>query len=182
MSFCRVSTVAFFSRCNRTPYPAALQSFRAPRLIQDSSPPMFLCRKLQFNSPYYVDQLLTSSGWLSKPYYSTGGKTPSRSVGTVHCEICTKLSIGDASVTVNRVSISCEELGQTCLMWGKCSGSLVTQGRKLNWVICRKCQAWYHNVCVGLSPKLTTRDDFGFSCCAPPSPSDNIMYVPELIN
>ena len=64
-------------------------------------------------------------------------------------------------------------------MWGKCSPSLASQkGKKLHWVICKTCQAWYHNVCVGLSEKLTTLDEFSFSCCTlPASPEDDIVYV-----
>ena len=71
---------------------------------------------------------------------------------------------------------ACNEVEQACLMWGDCSGSL-GQGKKVNWVICRTCQAWYHTVCVGLSPKLTTQDDFNFSCCSSPSSKDNMVYV-----
>lgn len=74
--------------------------------------------------------------------------------------------------------LPCDKIGQTCLMWGKCSESLATQGKKtLDWVICSTCQAWYHNVCVGLCPTLTAYEDFDFSCCATPSPKDNLTYV-----
>lgn len=82
----------------------------------------------------------------------------------------------DHGVSV-RMSLPCEELENTCLMWGKCLESVATQGKRLDWVICKQCQAWYHNVCVGLSPKLTKHNNFEFSCCSPPSPKDNIMYV-----
>lgn len=49
---------------------------------------------------------------------------------------------GDVNINVSRIpiGISCEELEQTCLMWGKCSGSLATQGKKLaiDWVKCMR--------------------------------------------
>lgn len=71
----------------------------------------------------------------------------------------------------------CEDLGQTCLMWGKCSKSLEAHGRKVDWVICQKCQAWYHTICIGLSPKITSQDNFEFCCCACPSPEDDVIVL-----
>ena len=50
-----------------------------------------------------------------------------------------------------RVEISCEELHLKCLMWGECTGSLAGQGKELDWVLRKTCQAWYCGVCEGLS-------------------------------
>lgn len=77
------------------------------------------------------------------------------------------VSLGFGSVT--------SQIENTCLMLGKCSPYLASQGKNVTgWVICEVCQSWYHSVCVGLCTEITNKD-FHFTCCVPPS--KNEVYV-----
>lgn len=68
----------------------------------------------------------------------------------------------------------CSEIGETCLMLGKCSPNLESGGKTIDWVICEMCQSWYHSACIGLDTQIITQNDFKFSCCTPPV--KNEMY------
>lgn len=81
----------------------------------------------------------------------------------------------DAPAKLELSLSTCIEIEETCLMWGKCYSSLASQEKSIGWVICDTCHSWYHSACVGLATKLTSRDDFNFSCCA--SPQKNEVYV-----